>query len=192
MQNKPLVEKKFGHILLSRPIQKLVQLCMGKATTRYSINRLRIGKKEFAVTNGRQLFALLIDHDFEQGLYFVTNDGYCLLDTGDGKFPKKWRDILPKPEQTKLVLQKNFLHEEYGAFNIIYELHRADSYFDLNMAIPVLQKLAKLQPINVKVQVWKEEPETHAFIIRGELPQFKHKEQKNAEFIYLQMPISKS
>jgi len=188
MKDKSLVKKKFGHIHLAIPLRKLFALCMAKESTRYAIARLSVGKNEFVVSNGRQLFALLMEHEFEQGLYFVTRDGYCLLDAEGGEFPK-WRNVLPKTEQVKTVLDKGYLGEEYGASEVTYELHRADNYFDINMAMPVLQQLVKLQPEKVKVQVFTKEPENHAFIIRGELVQ-PGKDVK-AEFIYVQMPVNK-
>lgn len=184
---KKLISKRFGLTYLSPPLREIFHICMAKESSRYAIKRVYVGKKEFAATDGRRLFVLLMEHQFEQGLFFVTKDGYCLKDEDGGKFPK-WGDVLAKAEDLKVVFRKSGLGD--GSINeLVCDLFRAGNFFNLDLALPVLKCLGKTDCTDVEAKVYKENAGERAFEITGRIIRPNESE---AKFIYVQMPVNRS
>lgn len=189
---KRLFEKRLEVPYLSEGLRRLFKECMCKDSTRYGINRVCIDKDNFTVTDGRRLLNFEIPNDFEPGLYKLTTDGYCLLDKDSGKFPE-WREIVP--QELKVVSKLSHIDSENGPCSslhkITYELHRAGSFFDIEMLQRVLDLLRKVKCSFEDVEVCYKEVD-RPFTIRGKVKYFVGHEPREGKFLYLQMPINNS
>jgi len=191
-RNQKLFEQKLGVPHVSPGLRNLLVECMCDSTTRYAINRVFINKTTFAVSDGRRLLELKLENKFESGLYFLTKDGYCLLDKEAEKFPK-YQDVFLKQE--KEILEKSCLGIDIGAtLNLVlYELHRADMFFNTEMLRTVIGLILKLNASleDVRISVAANTPAEKPFVIRGDLKYFDGTVPKTGSLTYIQMPMKK-
>lgn len=189
-----LFETKFEHLFLTDDFRRLMQSCMSKTSSRYGIDRLFVHKNVFCVTNGRQLFELEVKHKYQNGLYFVTKDGFCLIDTESAKFPK-YTEVIPNSDTLEIIWsrKKDFLPYERAVELIIFELNQKKCFFNLHWLDTVVTLLQKLDAYNVTLSVNKEDSRFRPFVMQGEIShQLINKEKQQAKFTYLQMPVNKT
>lgn len=93
------VKIEHGVPKVSQQIAEFMAPIKAMRTTRYALNYVGITNGQMAVTNGRRLLVVsptdTFDPPIDDGIYYLTGEGFLLKSTDDEKFPK-WQDVIPR------------------------------------------------------------------------------------------------
>jgi len=177
-----LYQKQFGLIKFNEPFTAILKAIRSNEPNRYALNRIEITEAGFTVTDGRRLFHCENSkHGLHSGLYYLTEDGFPLLDEAAGDMYPKWSESVPDDTEMKEIYAKSCLGDT-TQHTVIYHLNHADVNFHIGWMLELLGLLEKLDAGPLSVSVHKTEPGKRPFVIRGTI--------QGGEFTYIQMPIS--
>lgn len=93
------VKIEYGVPKVSQRIAEFMAACKSKESTRYAIGNVGITGGQMAVTDGRRLLVVTptdtFDPPIEDGIYYLTGEGFLLKINDERKFPK-WQDLTPE------------------------------------------------------------------------------------------------
>ncbi len=175
------IEKNHGHWQLRGDLREMLMECRAESSTRYAIEGICVGENTLAVTDGRRLVELRIEHKIPEATYFCTVDGF-LLDVVDGNFPK-YRDIIPDKTKSKIIVDVSSGEGvgDYIIGLILGKLCHAGCIIKLSLYENPIKILSKVIAGRCRVYIHETEPRERPFMIEAET--------SIGNLIYIQMPI---
>ncbi len=178
---KNLITQKFNHWQVNGVLKTMLRNVAAKESTRYAIQSIWIKEGKFIATDGRRLVVIKRKHKIDEGLYYVTQDGFLLPCSNEGRFPKYESILLKGKGIVEIQVKGDQL--DYLFSNIVYHLNKADILFNLLMLQGSLMTSLK----NVYGCTLKTKAPDSPFQLRFTIDNTSG----NLDVLYVQMPISK-
>jgi len=183
-QQKNLMAIEHGNPKMHRDVARALRCVVASERNRYAMQYLEVTESTIAATDGKRLLSLDCGMKTPPGLYHVTQDGWMLNSQETLPYPK-WRDIILKPSQKKIVYRCPDM-EDLGT--LLWAINReSDAAVMLDLWLPVMQALQRLHPTRVTLVVSRKDGHDGAVQIQGQLGI-----GTNVKFTYLQTPLDTS
>jgi len=152
---------------------------MATEESRYVMDMADVSEGDIAVTNGRQLLVVHVDHEIMHGHYHITNEGWMVGPFHEGRFPK-WQPLILKPKQSALVWDGDLAE---GVPELIWTVNRqADTALSIDLLQLAVRSLLSLGADRVKVYRSRKQKKDAMIQIKGKLTE-------SESFTCLQMPV---
>ncbi|KKK99441.1 hypothetical protein LCGC14_2632710 [marine sediment metagenome] len=172
------IKKEYNHWQLDLDLRELLLECRAQEESRYAKTSICVSEGKLAVTDGKRLVVVHIDHEIEPGVYFCTSEGFLLV--AEGRFPK-YEDIIPEKENLSKIVDISESREDVAGL-ILGKLIASGCIAQLSLFLRPIEILEKIKEGSIKVFVDKTDPSTYPFLIEAETTL--------GEVEYIQMPLN--
>jgi hypothetical protein len=135
-----LITEKYEHWQLNPVMASILLETVHDEPSRHALQCVCVEDENFIATNGRKLVVIEQSNKIDNGIYFLTKDGFLLPCPEEGSFPK-WRDVCLKDAQKQEI--NGVDTAEHILSKIVYFLNKADMLFDFTLLqdslLPVLE-----------------------------------------------------